>query len=278
MTFSRSSYRIFNLLAASALLGGVFFGPKAAVAAELSEILERGYLIVGIKDNLRPLGFRNEQGNLEGFEVELARYLAAVLLGNPEAVEFQPLTNPERLPAVLDGEVDLTIARITATGVRSRLVDFSLPYYIDGTAFITRSAAVQELQDLQQQPIAVLEGADTIAIVRSLFPNARLVGVSSYEAAKLALERGEAAAFAADASVLTGWVQEAPEYRLLPQLISAEPLAIALPRGLQYDDLRRRVDQAIGQWQKEGGLRQQVLRWGLPEAGVPDASGFGVEE
>jgi polar amino acid transport system substrate-binding protein len=267
MISSRSGYRIFTLLTAIALLGGVLFGAQAAIAAELSEILKRGYLVVGVKDNLRPLGFRDRQG----FEIDLAHYIAAELLGDPEAVQFQPLANADRLPAVLDGAVDLAIARVTVTGTRARIVSFSTPYYLDGTAFITRDSAVQALTDLQQ-PIAVLEGSDTIATVRSLLPEARLVGVPSYEAAKALLEAGQAIAFAADASVLSGWTQEDSQYRLLPQMISAEPLAIALPRGVQYDELRRQVNRAIGQWQAAGLLKQQVLHWGLPADGIPDAT------
>jgi polar amino acid transport system substrate-binding protein len=270
MPFSRSGFRIFTLLTAIALLGGVLFGTKGAIAAELSEILKRGYLVVGVKDDLRPLGFRDRQGNLTGFEIDLAHYLAAELLGDPQAVKFQPLSNADRLPAVLDGSVDLAIARVTATGSRARIVSFSAPYYLDGTAFITRSATIQALKDLQQQPIAVLEGSDTIAVVRSLLPEARLVGVNSYEAAKALMDGGQAIAFAADASVLSGWIQEDSQYRLLPQMISAEPLAIALPRGVQYDELRRQVNRAIAQWQAAGLLKQQVLQWGLPAEGIPD--------
>ena len=270
MPFSRSGFRILTLLTAIALLGGVLFVAKAAIAAELSEILKRGYLVVGVKDDLRPLGFRDRQGNLTGFEIDLAHHLAAELLGDPQAVKFQPLTNADRLPAVLDGSVDLAIARVTATGSRARIVSFSAPYYLDGTAFITRSSTIQALKDLQHQPIAVLEGSDTIAVVRSLLPEARLVGVSSYEAAKALLDGGQAIAFAADASVLSGWTQEDSQYRLLPQMISAEPLAIALPRGVQYDELRRQVNRAIAQWQAAGLLKQQVLQWGLPAEGIPD--------
>ncbi|GAB4376610.1 MAG: transporter substrate-binding domain-containing protein [Elainellaceae cyanobacterium] len=238
-------------------------------AAELAEIQERGYLVVGVKDNLRPLGFRDEAGELKGLEIELAYWLAGQLLGDPEAVVLQPITNVERLPALLNDEVDLVIARLTATVSRSRLVDFSLPYYLDGTALITRRGSIQTLTDLQSQTIAVLEGSDTIAVVRSYLPTARLVGAESYEQARQLLETNQAFAFAADVSVLTGWVQEDPNYHLLPVLLSTEALAVAMPRGLQYTELRQQVNQAVQQWQTEGTLAERVLYWGLPEEGVP---------
>jgi polar amino acid transport system substrate-binding protein len=239
-------------------------------AAEWAEIKARGYVIIGVKDNLRPLGFRNAAGQLEGLEIDLARRIAQELLGDAAAVTFQPLANDDRIPALLEDQVDLVIARVTATPSRARLVDFSTPYYLDGTTFVTREA--QTLRDLAQQPIAVLSGSSTIAVVRSRLPEARLVGVASYEAAKELLDTHQVSAFAADATVLTGWVQEYPEYHLLPQLVSTAALAVAMPRGLQYEDLRQKVNGAIADWQVKGFLRQRVLDWGLPTEGIPKLS------
>ena len=257
--------RFFSVLTGVIALG-MAIAPTAD-AADLAEIRARGYIIVGVKDNLRPLGFRNAAGQLEGLEIDLARRIAQEILGHAEAITLQPLTNSERIPALLEDKVDLVIARVSATPSRARLVDFSTPYYLDGTTFVTRSA--QTLKDLQQQPIAVLNGSDTIAVVRSRLPQARLVGVDSYEAAQKLLEANQVSAFAADATVLTGWVQEFPQYHLLPQLISTAALAVAMPRGVQYEDLRQRVNGAIGNWQTQGLLKQSILNWGLPEEGIP---------
>jgi len=233
-------------------------------AAELKEIRQRGSLIVAVKDNLRPLGFRNAAGQLQGLEIEIAQALAQALLGRKEAVVLKPVANAERLPVVLTGQVDLTIARVTATTARSRLVNFSTPYYLDGTALITRDPAIQNLSDLVGRKIAVLKGSSTIASLRFTLPGAKLVGVDSYQAARSLLEMGAASAFAADASVLTGWVQEAPQYHLLPSLLSAEPLVVVLPKGLQYEALRQGVNQVINGWRSGGWLRTRSTYWGLP--------------
>jgi polar amino acid transport system substrate-binding protein len=239
-------------------------------ATELSEIRERGYLIVGVKDNLRPLGFKDSQNQLQGFEIDIAQQLATELLGDETAVEFRPLLNQDRLNALLSGEVDLVVARLTITDARARLVDFSRPYYVDGTGFLTRDPAIQSLRDLQQQTVAVLAGADTIPTVRSLLPTVRLQGVASYAEAKALLEAGQVAAFAADAALLTGWTQEDPSYHLIPTLISAEALAIAMPKGVQHDELRRQVNQAVGRWQTNGWLRRRIAEWDLPADGFPN--------
>ncbi len=238
--------------------------PSPATAAELEQIQQRGYLIVAVKDNLPPLGFRNASGELDGLEIDLAHRLAEALLGDRNAVRFHPVSNAERLNAVLDGTADLAIARLTMTGSRARIVDFSLPYYLDGTALVTRTAA-QRASDLSGQRIAVLNGSTTIAVVRSQLPGAQLVGVDSYQAAYALLENNQAAAFAADASVLAGWVRDDSDYHLLPDLLSGEPLSVVMPRGIQYDPLRRQVNSAIERWRGDGWLQERLNYWGLPE-------------
>lgn len=227
---------------------------------------------MAVKDNLRPLGFRDATGQLKGLEIEIAQRLAQELLGRPEAIVFKPVTNSARLPVLLEGQVDLTIAQVTATEARSRLVDFSPPYYIDGMGIITRNAAIQQLTDLAGQKVAVLNGSSTIATLRFILPTVKLVGVSSYQAgrfslgdaARTQLESDTAIAFAGDSSVLTGWVQEAPQYRRLPVFLSAEPLCVVLPKGLQYETLRQQVNRAIARWQLEGWLPARIRHWGLP--------------
>lgn len=238
--------------------------PLSVRSAELEEIQQRGQLIVAVKDNLRPLGFRDAAGNLQGLEIDIARRLAEELLGSSEAVVLQPVNNVDRLNVVLDGKVDIAIARVTLTAPRSRLVDLSRPYYRDGTGLVTKDAAITKLSDLSTKTIAVLEGSSTIPVVNYALPSVKLVGVDSYQEARSLLETGGASAFAADRSVLVGWVQEYPQYRLLPEKLSGEALCIVMPRGLQYDPLRRKVNEAIARWQASGWLAERAAAWGLP--------------
>ncbi len=233
-------------------------------AAELPVLQHRGKLRVAVKSNLPPLAMRQADGNLAGFEIEIARRLAADILPEGLALELVPVSNADRLSVVLRGEVDLVIARLTATEMRSRVVVFSVPYYLDGTALVTKSSALRHTRDAERVTIAVLNGSSTIATLRDRLPGARLVAVSSYIEAKQQLERGTVEAFAADVSILTGWVQAFPEFRLLHPLLSVEPLAIALPKGKQHDPLRRRVNRLIETWHVDGWLEARARYWGLP--------------
>jgi polar amino acid transport system substrate-binding protein len=247
------------------LLLGVHLAASPVVfSADLETIQQRGYLIVAVKDNTRPLGFTDEDGNLTGFEIAIATRLAEALFDDPRAVELRPVTNRDRLPAVLNDDVDIAIAGITVTPMRERVVNFSLPYYLNGTALITRDPAIQSLDALEQGAIALIEGSDAISPVNYTLPRATLIGVPSYQAAYDWLEMGDVDAFAGDLVVLAGWIQEYPDYWLLPTVLTAEPLAITLPKGNQYNSLRRFINDEIRQWHDEGWLESEATFWGLP--------------
>lgn len=269
----RSAFRAVGAIALSTVAIAGSFEPGEAIrlpfslsaqAAELGTIQERGHLIVAVKDTVRPLGFRTDSDELVGLEIDIARRIATELFGSPDALVLVPVSNADRLPVLLSGEVDLVIAHLSVTDARSRVVMFSHPYYLDGTGFVTRDPRVQDFSDLSDGAIAVLNLSTTIDIVRSFFPNATLVGVESYEEAFAVLEAGQADAFASDASILTGWVQEYPNYQLVTPLISGNGLAIAMPRGLQYQDLHQAINTAIWRWQRDGWLEERATTWGLP--------------
>jgi len=258
-----------RLLLSVGLVGlGMVSGGQVAVspifAADLVTIRERGYLVVAVKDNRPPLGFRQASGELEGFEIDLAIRLAEAILGDGEALVLQPVTNPNRLPAVLEGEVDMAIAGIAMTPERMRLVSFSLPYYLDGTALVTARPDVRTLADLPRRPVAVIDGSAAVAALRHQVPTADLVPVSSYQEALALLETGGADAFAGDLTVLAGWVQEYPAYHLLPTPLSAVPLAVAMPKGVQHHDLHRLVSATIQDGHDSGWLEERATVWGLP--------------
>lgn len=243
--------------------------PTAVKADELTEIQARGNLQVAVKDNLRPLGFRGAQGNLKGFEIDLARRLAQEILGDASAVQLQPVANPQRLTAVLKGEVDIAIAHVSQTPARSRLVDFSPYYYLERTAFVSKDNSLQQLSDLSSAKIAVLNQSSTIAEVRFRLPQAQLVGVNSYQGALSLLEAGKAVAFAGDETVLTGWVQQYSQYHVLPQRIGGDALAVVMPKGLQYTALRQTINRTIRQLRESGWLRQKAKQWGLKWESLP---------
>ncbi len=236
------------------------------IAAELAEIRDRGYLTIAVKNNQAPLGFIDETGNLTGFEIDIAHRLAEEILGDSSAVRLVPVSNVDRINAVLEDRVDIAIAAITLTEPRRRITSFSDPYYLDGAAFITQNPQIEQIRDLSSGTIALLDRSSTVAHIRYILPGASLVSVSSYAEGRRLLTSGTIDAFAGDASVLAGWRLEPTlsSARILPSIISAEPLAIAIPKGRQHDPLRTEINQAVRRWYEEGWLQERSAYWGLP--------------
>ncbi|MGB6295329.1 MAG: transporter substrate-binding domain-containing protein [Rivularia sp. (in: cyanobacteria)] len=251
-------------------------GTLSVNAASLKEIQQRGYITVAVKDNFPPLAFRDESGNLQGFEIDIAQRLAQDLLAKPDAsnsdnsdkldklIKFKPVTNLQRLKVVEKGEVDMAIAKVTATPSRERIVNFSIPYYLDGGFIAIKDTSSQKLSDLQNSKIAVLKNSSTIAPLRYYLPEADLIGVKSYLEGERLIENNRVSAFAADVTSLSNWIKQNPQYRLLPTKISTQPLSVVMPKGLQYDELRRQVRQLIGSYLESGWLKQRAEYWGLP--------------
>ena len=253
------------MLGAQILLPPVFVPSARRVrAAELSDIRDRGYITVGVKNNRAPLGFLDADGNLTGFEIEIAQRLAEELLGSSTALRLVPVSNTDRLNAVMADDIDIAIAALTITAARRRIVNFSDPYYLDGAAFITQQSNLQTLRDLAFARVALLEGSSTVPRVKYILPSARIFGVASYQDAQTALAGGSVDAFAGDVSVLAGWLADNADYRILPSIVSAEPLAIAMPKGTRFNPLKAEINQALRRWYDEGWLQDRAAYWGLP--------------
>lgn len=240
------------------------FSSPLVKSAEWEEIKARGKIIVGVKDNLPPLGFTDSQGNLQGFEIDLARQLAQELFGDKQAVKFVPLLNQDRLNAVIEDYVDIAIASITSNSSRQRLVDFSDIYYFSGTGImVKKNSFFGNIRDFSGQ-IGVLDNSRAIAEIQYNFPQLSLRGVSSYQEALELMEKGEIQGFAGDVVILTGITQQNSNYQLLPNIIGAYPIAIALPKGRQYQSLRNQINQVMRKLKQEDWFQQKAQHWGLP--------------
>ncbi|MFN5513230.1 MAG: transporter substrate-binding domain-containing protein [Cyanobacteriota bacterium] len=245
--------RVAGLLLLALLLGG----------ADWDTIQKRGYLRVGVKENTRPLGFRDDRGELQGLEIDLARQLAQELLDNPNALELVPLLNQERLPALFADRVDLVIAQMGVNPARARVAEFSPYYYLDGAGVIIAKESGLNSLSVQTGRLGVLQSSSAVPLLKRRFPRATLIGLPSYAEARRALTQRRIDAFAGDLSVLTGWAQTDSQLEKLPVQWSDSALGVAMPRGLQYETLREKVNWAITRLRASGWLRRRGAAWGL---------------
>ncbi len=231
-------------------------------ARPLREIQARGHLIVGLYVSDSPLTSLNKE-EVTGLEPELGRKLAQQLFGTPQ-VQFKLLTAQERLEAIELGTVDMVIGNLSLTAQRTRVIDFSSDYYRPYQALLLQTSdPAQKLADLDQAKIAVLAHSSSINGLARLLPQATVMPVSDYAAARQLLAQGQVRAVSADNTVLAGWVKQDTNLRLLSTPLQGYLLAIGLPKGLASDDLRQWVNQTLGQLQQTNWLQATAIKWGL---------------
>jgi polar amino acid transport system substrate-binding protein len=98
--------------------------------AKIQQIRTRGTLIVGVDQNSYNWGYRNPlNGQIEGFDIDLARAIAASILGDPSKVTFKAVSTARRVDAVKNGEVDMVARTMTITCDRLKDIAFSTPYF-----------------------------------------------------------------------------------------------------------------------------------------------------
>ncbi|MBD2328312.1 transporter substrate-binding domain-containing protein [Alkalinema sp. FACHB-956] len=253
-----------TIAALAGLMGAnVVIGPTWA--ADWPTIQKRGYLKVAVADNAFPLAFRDEAGQLQGFEVDLARQLAQALLGKSEAVRFQVVRSRDRLQAVMDDRADLAIAQVTATASRRRVVEFSPPYYYNRTVLLTNQPDLSRLPQSTSLSIGVLPQSSAIALLKAQFPQSVVVELPSYAVGQDQLASGKIAVMALDFTTALAWLRQSPRDRILPDPLGRYPLGIAMPRGLQFAEFRNRVNQALQNLKQQGWVGDRLRHWGLED-------------
>ena len=131
------SHILRNAVAGLAALVAVSAGSAMAQEqSKLDEVLARGKLIVGTGSTNAPWHFKDESGNLVGFDIDIAKIIAKGLFNDDTKVEFVDQASDARIPNVTTGKVDITCQFMTVTAERAQQVAFTIPYYREGVALL----------------------------------------------------------------------------------------------------------------------------------------------
>jgi len=132
--------------------------------ATLKAVKARGHLICGVNSELPGFGYVDSQGNYKGFDVDFCHAVAAAIFGDPNKVEFRPLTAKERFTALQTGEIDVLIRNTTWTLTRDTELgaNFAATTFYDGQGIMVRKdSGIKKLEDLQGAKICVATGTTT---------------------------------------------------------------------------------------------------------------------
>ena len=237
--------------------------------SRLKTIASKKVIRIASRTDATPFSFRNDKNEPAGYSVELCALIAksiAQQYGLSEIkVEFVPVTVQTRFSAVADGKADMECGASSVTLSRMKQVDFSNTVFVESTGVVVlRSTNITSLAGLAGRKIAVLAGSSNERAVADLITQRKLdiqlVPVKDRDEGIAALELGSAQGYASDKLLLVGAQFKNPDaFLMLPDDLSIEPYAIALPRGDWA--LRLAVNTAISRIFRAGLQVELFKRW-----------------
>jgi len=231
-------------LLVTVVLGTVLALASTAAFAQQSTldlVRARGHLVCGVNNGLPGFGYLDSDGRWSGFDIDYCRAVAAAVLGDPNAVEFVPLTAAERFIALQTGEIDVLIRNATWTLVRDTDLglNFAPVTFFDGQGFMVPvDLGVTDLEDLAGASVCVTSGTTTELNLADAFRARGLpftpVVFEEIDTVYRAYEQGRCDAVTSDKSQLAGRraIMADPEaHVILDVTISKEPLAPVVRHG-----------------------------------------------
>ena len=154
-------------------------GNEPAVTAEGEVPQLGGKIIVGLDDEFPPMGFRDENNEIVGFDIDLAK-AAAEKLGSE--IEFQPIDWDTKELELENGNIDLIWNGLTITDERTAAMDFTKPYLKNKQIIIVKNdSEIQSKADLAGKNIGVQAGSSALDAVEGDEMYADLGEVNSYD-------------------------------------------------------------------------------------------------
>ncbi len=130
----------------------------------LETVQARGNLICGVNSQVPGFGYVGADGSYSGFDVDYCRAVAAAIFGDPDKVEFRPVTAAERFTALQSGEIDILSRNTTWSLVRDTELgnNFVHTTFYDGQGMmVPADSGITNLQDLEGGTICVQTGTTT---------------------------------------------------------------------------------------------------------------------
>ncbi len=214
---------------------------SVAMAGTLDDVKAKGFIQAGVNGDLFGFAKPDEKGVWRGLDVDTARAVAAAVFGDADKVKYTPLTAKTRFTALQSGEIDVLTRNATQT--LGRDTDLGLNFvqvnYYDGQGFLVPKAlGVESATELDGASVCVLPGTTTEQNVADYFRvqkmNMNPVVIESTAELSKAFFAGRCDCMTSDASQLAGIRAVAPnpaDYKILPEIISKEPLAPAVRHG-----------------------------------------------
>lgn len=237
-------------------------GDKQAVDTSLTDLQDRGVMVVGCDDQFPPMGFVDEAGNLTGFDLELAA-LVAEKLGvkcEPKAIDWAA-----KEMELKSGKIDLIWNGYTITKDRNDKVEYTKPYLNNQQVIVVKADSdIKTKADIAGKALGAQIDSSGLAAINGdteLLDSVReLKEYETYMQALLDLNTSRLDAVVID-KILINYVmtKEEGKYKILEETMGDELYGIGCPQGAVA--LREAIDKALDELQEDGSIDALCDKW-----------------
>lgn len=233
-----------------------------AAADVLDDIKKRGTLIVGVKADYKPFGFRDPSGAIVGLEPDLAADVAKKL---GVKLELVPVISANRMEFLNQGKIDLMIATMSDKPERRKVVQVIEPlYYSDAVnVLMKKGTPVAKWEDLKGKKLCGTTGAFYNKDVAQKY-GPEIASFDGSEKPLLALKGGDCIGYLYDQTFIAGKLTDADwkDYHMPMTGIMETPWAMAVKPG--ETGFKTLLEGMTKDWMKSGRIVELEKKWGVP--------------
>ncbi|MEU6235006.1 glutamate ABC transporter substrate-binding protein [Kitasatospora sp. NPDC047058] len=217
---------------------------------------KRGQLIIGAKADQPFLGFEDvASGDRSGFDIEIAKMIAADLGFTPQQIKWQTLVSSQREPAIANGQIDFYVGTYSINDERKKTVSFAGPYYVAGQDLLVKAdnKDITGPDSVNGKNVCTATGSTSIKNIQKY--NAKITQFDTYSACVEKLLSGEVDAVTTDDAILKGYASKfAGKLKVVGQPFTKENYGV----GMNKDDaaLRNAVSDALKAHQDNGDWKK----------------------
>ena len=252
----------------TALTAALVVVPLQATAETCSnetwnKIIERGKLVVGVKADYKPWGYRNSDGDIIGMEPDLAADVAEKMGVDLELV---PVIGSNRLQFLEQGQIDMLIASMTDLPDRRKIIGIPSPnYYSSGTNVLApKKLGFTDWEELRGKPVCAIQGAYFNKVVEGRYG----VKISAFQGtaeARQALRDKKCVAFVFDDSGIMSSLASGDwgDFEMPLPTEDAASWGLGVPKAEENCALGRFMSGMQFYWHREGTLVDLEKKWGI---------------
>jgi glutamate transport system substrate-binding protein len=252
--------------------------PEFEAGTTMARLAEQGTIRVGTKFDQPGFGLENLDGDLEGFDIEIAKLIAGALGIEEGDIEFVQTPSAVREEVLEGGEVDMVVATYTINDARRQRVSFAGPYYEAGQQIMVASdnneiTGPDSFTDHPDATVCSVTGSTPSESIREYLANdGQLVLFDEYSQCADALGNGQVDAVTTDNVILLGFVSESDgDFKLVGDQFTEEPYGIGITKGdvafceFINETLAANEDAYVQAWESTAGQVEGTETPTLPE-------------